>query len=135
MKNENLIKYKRTYEAEQRRIESLRTPEARLKMSLAKKGKTPKNFNEAQEKAWAASRKEILTYAGIHAWVRRNWGNPTICEICFKNEICKRKAHWANKDHKYSRNREDWMRVCRPCHAKYDQENNGINFTRISVRK
>ena len=138
MNEEIIVKYKRSFEAEQRRIASLKTPEARLKMSLAKKGKTPKNLESIREKAWAANRKESLTYSGIHRWVHRNWGSASDvgkCEICGKENLTSMKIHWANKDHKYSRNREDWMIVCRPCHAEYDQKFNGVNFTRISVRK
>lgn len=121
-------KYKRAYETEQRRLEALRRPEIRKKISDAHKGKTPKNFLEMRKKGWEASRKDKLTYSGIHAWVRRNWGQPSKCDMCGKENLGGRKVHWANKDHRYSREREDWMRVCRPCHAKFDQENNGISF-------
>jgi hypothetical protein len=78
--------------------------------------------------AWAKNRKEVLSYHGIHAWVRRNWGGANRCDLCGAEGLSGRKAHWANKDHNYSRNREDWMMVCRPCHAKYDQEVNGTSF-------
>lgn len=128
-------KYKRAYEAEQNRLAALRSPEARKKMSDAKKGKTPSNFLEAQLKAWATNRKENLTYNGIHAWVRRNWGKANRCEMCGKNDLSGRKVHWANKDHKYSRNRSDWMQMCRPCHSAYDRDNNGVNFSPMRNRK
>lgn len=119
---------KRSEEGEARRIASLRTPEARSNMSDSKKGKRPKNFLEAQRKSWAASRKEVLTYSGIHAWVRRNWGKAFRCDICGKENLSGRSVHWANKDHKYSRDRSDWMMACRPCHADYDQKHNEVSF-------
>lgn len=67
-------------------------------------------------------------YTGIHAWVRRNWGKANRCEICNKKNLLSRQVHWANKDHKYSRNKDDWMMVCRQCHAEYDMKYNNITF-------
>lgn len=60
--------------------------------------------------------------------MKRNWGKADRCELCGKEGLTGQKAHWANKDHKYSRERSDWMMTCRPCHAKYDQEHNGVSF-------
>lgn len=129
-------KITRSEEGEKRRIEAVK--KSGWKVSKALKGKIPKNLESIREKAWASTRKENLTYSGIHAWVRRNWGQAIEagkCELCGIENLGSWKIHWANKDHKYSRNREDWMRVCRPCHAEYDKKFNGINFTRKSVRK
>ena len=33
--------------------------------------------------------------------------------------------HWANIDHKYRRNLDDWIGLCAKCHRRYDIENNG----------
>lgn len=124
----------RTPEGEARRIAAIRSPEARAKMSAAKLGKTPSNFGEAQKKAWAASRKDVLTYSGIHAWVKRNWGPATGCEVCGKQNLTGRSVHWANLDHLYSRERGDWKMMCRPCHSAHDRDHNGVDFSRKSTR-
>jgi hypothetical protein len=120
--------YCRSPEGEANRLAALRSAESRQKISDAKKGVTPANFSAAQQSAWAANRKEVLTYSGIHAWVKRNWGKADRCELCGKSALAGCKVHWASKDHKYSRNRKDWMMACRPCHAAYDQEHNGVDF-------
>jgi len=40
------------------------------------------------------------------------------CELCGTEDA--KKYEWANKDHKYFRNTNDWMRVCTKCHRNYD---------------
>ena len=124
----------RTIEGEKRRVAALRSPEIRQKMSDAHKGHRPKNFEVMRKLGWIASRKEILTYSGIHAWVKRSWGRANKCELCGKRGLSGSSVHWANKDHKYSRDRCDWMMVCRPCHAQWDMKYNGTNFTKKSLR-
>ncbi len=58
-------------------------------------------------------------YQAFHNFVRRNFGKPSICELCKVTD--KRMYHWAAKDKiKGGRRRTDWLRLCVPCHAKYD---------------
>ncbi len=57
-------------------------------------------------------------YRGLHGWVSRRLGKPNKCEHC--GDISKRKYEWANKSHKYLRDINDWIRLCVPCHKKYD---------------
>lgn len=66
---------------------------------------------------------ENVSYRGIHKWVELRKGKPDSCEMCKSKGLRGREIHWANKDHKYSRNLEDWMRLCRSCHWKYDMTN------------
>ena len=62
-----------------------------------------------------------------HRWVQRQKGKPSLCEMC--GTTTAKRFDWANKDHKYSRNLEDYMRLCASCHRKYDIKNNHIgNF-------
>jgi hypothetical protein len=58
----------------------------------------------------------------IHRWVEKNKGRPKKCGICGieGNKI----YDWANKDHRYRRVLDDYIRLCRACHQKYDRENN-----------
>lgn len=57
-------------------------------------------------------------YVAIHQWVSNNFGKTIKCEKCdsIKN------IDWSNKNHKYSRNRDDWQQLCKKCHKKYDME-------------
>lgn len=55
----------------------------------------------------------------IHNWVRRHWGTPKKCEWC--GDDSERVYHWANLNKDYNRIREEWARLCVPCHVKFDK--------------
>lgn len=59
-------------------------------------------------------------YSALHHWITRTLGRPDKCESCEKSGFRSRKIHWANKSHKYKRDLNDWIRLCVPCHSKYD---------------
>lgn len=61
-------------------------------------------------------------YSGLHKWVARELGEPSKCEHCGTTEA--NKYEWANIDHLYKRNLNDWIRLCTKCHRKHDYENN-----------
>lgn|SRR3990167_5586441 len=62
---------------------------------------------------------DAVGYSGLHMYVRKIFGTPSFCELC-KTTI-PRKYHWARKKKtSVSRRRRDWMRLCVPCHKKYD---------------
>ena len=42
------------------------------------------------------------------------------CEHCGKEGLKGRQINWANKDHKYSRNLEDYQYIHQLCHRRYD---------------
>lgn len=71
-------------------------------------------------------------YISIHEWINRRLGTPDICEMCGKSGLTGRKIHWANKDHKYKRNKKDWIRLCISCHKKYDAKTFIANSPAIS---
>jgi transposase-like protein len=79
--------------------------------------------NAAITKAWADK-----GYNARHKWARDNFTHDGVCEGCGKSGLSGRKIHWSNHDHMYSRQREDWAALCRPCHAKHDMESNGTDF-------
>ncbi len=58
------------------------------------------------------------SYNAIHLWVALHFGKPQECEHCGTSE--KRMYHWANKSGNYLRDRDDWFRLCVPCHRKFD---------------
>lgn len=56
--------------------------------------------------------------AALHGWVERNKGKPRKCEHC---QTTKTKQYdWANVSQEYKRELDDFIRLCRSCHAKYD---------------
>jgi len=61
-----------------------------------------------------------IKYGSLHQYINNNFEKTNKCEICGNQN---KKLEWANKDHKYSRKREDWQYICRSCHRKYDNDN------------
>jgi len=59
----------------------------------------------------------------MHNWVKKHKGIPKYCEHCKRTD--KGAYHWANIDHKYKRNLDDYIRLCVSCHNKYDYKFNG----------
>lgn len=58
-------------------------------------------------------------YGALHQWVGKHLGNPKRCEICGLSDP-RRKYYWANKSKLYKRDLTDWLRLCCPCHRRYD---------------
>lgn len=56
-------------------------------------------------------------YQAIHRWVRKTLGKPSHCEHC---DSPKGMFEWANKSGEYLQEPDDWIRLCRSCHRKYD---------------
>lgn len=56
-------------------------------------------------------------YYALHTWVKRNYGAPRKCSNCgsIKN------IQWANVSHQYTREKNDWIQLCVPCHRVYDK--------------
>lgn len=66
----------------------------------------------------------------LHGWLKRQLGFPSKCEFCGFESDNHHKIHLANKSHEYKRDINDWIRLCVPCHKKYDLE--FINGKKIS---
>ena len=71
-----------------------------------------KNENNGQWKG------EKVKVKPLHRWINRNFGTRRTCEHCFTTKA--RRYDWSSKDHKYTREQDDWQRLCRSCHQKYD---------------
>jgi hypothetical protein len=67
--------------------------------------------------------KEKVGYVAIHAWVKKHKGKPKECEHCGAT-YKERKIQWANINHKYYRNLDDFISLCQKCHDKYDRKLN-----------
>lgn len=111
------------------------------KMSKAKIGKKSKMFGKHQsakmiEKISGANNvtwKDNVGYMGLHLWVIRHLGQPTKCEHCRKDRLTGHQIDWANKDHMYKRNLDDWLRLCRKCHCVYDKIYNNKNSIMLNL--
>ena len=95
----------------------------RPEMSERQRGKNNPMWGKLEEKSahWVG---DNVGYSGVHGWVRRQLGTPTKCEHCNKDGLTGRKIGWANVDHTYKRNLDDWIRLCPSCHRKYDYKYN-----------
>jgi hypothetical protein len=90
-----------------------------------KTGIVPKSAFKKGHISWLKGTSiENYGYQGIHSYINRKLGQPKYCEHCKRTD--KKCYDWANKDHKYSKNLKNWMRLCRSCHLKYDYKNNGF---------
>lgn len=78
-------------------------------------GFTERARAKAVQKNW---RGEDASLKAKHQWVALKKGRPRKCEICHTTSA--RKYEWANIDHKYRRELEDYMRMCTSCHRTYD---------------
>lgn len=68
---------------------------------------------------------DAVGYYGLHVWIYKRLGSPIDCKHCGKigEKINGQwNIDWANKDHKYKRDTEDWIGLCSACHMKYDSE-------------
>lgn len=63
---------------------------------------------------------DMVGDVALHSWVKRQLGFPMKCEFCGFIANSRYKIHWANKSHKYKRDVKDWIRLCVPCHKRYD---------------
>lgn len=58
-------------------------------------------------------------YRKVHARIQRIKGKPEICSACGKKS---RLINWANVDHKYSENLDDYIALCIKCHTRRDKK-------------
>lgn len=96
--------------------------ETRIKLSNAHKGqvKPPNAYSYPKGKSHPNWRGDDVSYRNLHRWVENRLGKPKKCEHCLTTE--NRAYHWANKSHDYKRDKSDWIRLCVPCHSKYDKK-------------
>ena len=83
-----------------------------------------KGYQEGKfDKLSAAWKGDDAGYMAIHIWVKKHKGKPIKCEHCGAVRDEKR-FHWANIDHKYRRDIDDYISLCVSYHNKYDIKNN-----------
>jgi hypothetical protein len=101
--------------------------------NYGKRGILSPIFGRTQEKCpnWKGDK---VGYSGVHMWVRLIKGTPNTCEHCGRSDFKSKQINWANKDHLYKRNLDDYMRLCIRCHRKYDIEHGLVNY-KVKKRK
>lgn len=100
------------------------TEEAKRKMSKAQKGvKHPERCSE-NHPHWKGN---SVSHSGVHGWVRRHKGKAKVCKYCKITDKEKR-IEWANIDHKYRRNLDDYIPLCCKCHQKHDRKYNNYKI-------
>lgn len=89
------------------------------KMPLDIRKKMSANKRDEKNTGWKG---DGARYRTKHDWVRTRKGRARDhwCGICKEKQA----MDWSNKDHKYKRNLDDWMAVCRKCHFWWDKKYN-----------
>ena len=96
------------------------------------KVRATKRANPIPENKHASWKGNNAGIAAMHRWVEKWKGKQNICEMCGKICLGKNQIHWANIDHTYKRVLEDYIRLCQPCHGKYDSEKGQRNHNSLS---
>jgi len=80
-------------------------------------------LKEELNPAWKG---DAVGYKCLHDWVKRYKPKTGICSHCKVNYGTRRghATQWANVNHSYRRNLDDYIELCPACHKKYDLENN-----------
>jgi NUMOD3 motif len=90
--------------------------EHKRKIGDANRGKKYGAFAYSNRLSWKG---EDVGYLGLHAWVRRCLGKAQFCEHA--DSTCKGRFEWANKNHEYKRELDDWLQLCVSHHRRYDK--------------
>lgn len=63
-------------------------------------------------------RGEEVSYGALHVWLKKNKTKTGSCSLCG----AQRYTEWANvnPERKRSRNLDDYIEVCKPCHMRID---------------
>ena len=96
------------------------SPEHKTAIGQAQKGKrlTAEHIDKlsgANNYNWTG---DAVGYQGVHRWINIVAGQPSHCVHCKTTED--RKYQWANVSGKYRRDINDFIRLCVPCHKRYD---------------
>jgi len=97
-----------------------------ISKALTGKKKSEESIKKRSGKNNYAWKGDDVGYFQLHRWIESKLGNSKYCECCKSSQ--KKKYEWANKDHKYKRKIEDWIRLCTSCHRQYDYKNNLSNI-------
>lgn len=94
-----------------------RTPESIAKGAAKRTGKPHPTIQQENHYAWKG---DAVGRDAVHKWVIMKLGKPEKCEYCGRDGLKGKFIHWANKSQEYKRDLTDWIRLCTPCHSRYD---------------
>lgn len=114
---ETLEKIKKTHQGNKYRLGHKASEETRKKLSESHKTERPWRWKN--EKISDKSLKERY-----HKWIVSLKGKPRKCEHCGTTEA--KFFDWSNKNHQYNKIEDEWQRLCRKCHIRYDIKNNNL---------
>ena len=86
------------------------------KSNISKRMKS-KNYNGSSHHLYKGDK---IGYYGLHKWVVLQKGTPKECKHCGVKDA--RIYDWANISYSYKREINDWIRLCRKCHIKFDKK-------------
>ena len=95
------------------------TDEQKKKMSLAHVGL----MADEKHPGWKGGE---AGYQAIHQWIRRRKAKPTSCELC---GVFSTRLQLSSKDHKYTRNLDEYQYICAKCHKTYDIQNGLVHVS------
>lgn len=81
--------------------------------------KPPPSPDDWLQSSYDEANGDRASYQAIHRWVENLLGKPRKCEHCGTTEGM---FDWCSIDHKYKRNSEDWIRLCRSHHRQLDRK-------------
>ena len=78
-----------------------------------------------------------VSYGALHDWVSYHKGRPKLCEHCgIAEHSDPRYFEWASISKKYKRDLDDWIRLCKKCHTKYDDRTRGLReYSKRPIKK
>jgi len=89
-----------------------------IRYQLKKHNIPIRNRTEAMSKELGNNWKgDKAKYFAKHFYMRKYKTKPDRCEICGE----KKKLELSSKDHKYTRNVDEYQYICKSCHVKYDE--------------
>ncbi len=56
--------------------------------------------------------------SAVHKWMNFHYGKPKFCEGCGVED--RKWYDWANISGEYLHSRDDFLRLCRTCHRRFD---------------
>ena len=57
-------------------------------------------------------------YLDLHKWLAKQFGKADHCDMCGGGK----RFHWSSRDHKYTKDLQEYWMLCTRCHYWYDRE-------------
>jgi len=90
------------------------------KETIEKMKRNHADFNGSKNPNWRGDNVGII---GVHVWLKKYFKKKMICEFCGKIGKTPLSIDWAKLRNKpYTRDRNNFIELCRSCHKKYDRK-------------